>query len=896
MTKLFFLILSTLLLVGCSNGNRPVKLEISAAFTLGPGGYTGGLIVSGRNPTAKLNFVRSSFGGSSLEVSLPNGGWEISVVGWDGSAPSSEIAPFQGTPSCGKASVNLGTSDENVVIKVSEANCLTSDFSGSTFITSPPSMPGIHPLKIITCGSFYEHSVAYPNGKKIDLSNSSTIDSVYCADSLHPKDMRSNTKSIKLVPVNRPFNGPMNPLINSQPFCVNDPSGVFIINEQIPVSNLPLMVIHYNDSDCTNEETRIYFPNGLKNPSPNPGIRIDNLVTLNDTIFDHHSTEVSNRLFLVDNKIKKGWSPFYTLLPEVKCSSGYCGQLASGSLYDYFSEIKYTNGAAPSNVTFEFPTDDQNACQGFSFTGFDTASDCSVVTQNNKKFALITLVPATNCSTMRDDACRSPETDYDFLFNGETKKVYLAGQRDYSGAASPINGVIPFSLIYNQFPSQSSSFTLPAGLIWSNVTGTSSNLDYQLSSSTSADLKTSYNSFYKTYYTDETGASTASLTYVETSPGSLSVNKNYVMLPPSSWEQKDIVTKIIESLGSEDFKWTFAWEKNNDEDDPEKNFGKIGSIRGLFAPDGPGAVFNNFNSCAAASGTKTVQLMEDGIFKTITIIVENIPSSPSTPTPLLKRHPSMCIGGNPNATQAACDSSTNSGYFQKKITMKENNLVSEVALFDCFQKAGRLESVGAGYDMDKSKYYRHKNILVWNTNTSTHARFESYNWNSEATSSTFGATKTSEDLSLIKIQKAGNDKQVEGRSLSYRYENEDYGIRKNVRHLRFRFEYDDTNNPEKWKQSFSYMNFFGNGSVDFFPSGSSSPYFTQQTSLLGDTHFCTSDYSFPLSFESDCSGHGYLIPLTTGVLSVNQLDYKFIKPSDFKQLMKSGTLIDKTWD
>lgn len=92
---------SLLMLMGCGSKESNVSLKVTSGFALSSAGYTGGLVVSGKNSTGQ-RFVKTVFGGSSLSVVLPDGSWELSVVGWDGSAPAINQPPFSGTPYCGK--------------------------------------------------------------------------------------------------------------------------------------------------------------------------------------------------------------------------------------------------------------------------------------------------------------------------------------------------------------------------------------------------------------------------------------------------------------------------------------------------------------------------------------------------------------------------------------------------------------------------------------------------------------------------------------------------------------------------------------------------------------------------------------------------------------------------
>jgi len=846
--------------VSCGSKVSEVNLEVSSSFAITNAGFSGGLVVSGKNTLSGQRFVKTVFGGTSLNVTLPDGTWDMSVVGWDGATPTAGQAPFSGTAYCGKKVVSLASSDIRANIEVTSANCLNADYSGGAYVVGA----AIHPLKIVTCGSFYKHTVN--PATKITSANSPTINSDFCSKSAfsHPVDMQSRSKSIKLIPINKNFDGPYQAQSANNPYCVPETtgnSGVFNLAQSIPVSNLPVQISFFDDSNCQKLSGSVLFPEGLKLGPP----------TKFDSIFENKTADssgpsVANRLIISDNEFHRGWSPLYHLMPDVKCRSGFCGELPVGAIFDYFAEINY-----PSNNPWQLNLPAAaDTCPAIIASKSGPYNLTCTWDPANKKVNL-SATPKFTCTGMENSICRSPENVFNFTSDGVNKKIYFQGRKDYSGVKS-----IRFSHFYENVFTEGDSTTCEQ-LDTATPASTGSSILIPDSKCVMLDgpvvqAIASYNPSTKTFRVDDSGAKYGTVSFVD-GPST----KNLIMLAPDEYEQKDVLKAITSSIGAANLKESFTEHQGNNENDSnhhpnEDKYGTMRKVRNIFSTNGPSMLFDHNTSCLALSGTKSITIVEkdgESNFYEVTVSTNSI-TSPDT---LLTRPNSICVANNPDTSSCTL----NSGKFEKRMAIKKNGVLEEVVLFDCSQKSGRLESVE--YDLDQGKYRRNKDILYWNTDELANSRFENYSISMEATSSDFFSL-TRESYRFEKIHKTGLDS-IDGRVIEYSSGVDELAqVYQNIHNLRFNLV-----DSSGFKLTYSDLNFHEPAGVNFFTDAN---YTSFAANSLADQHFC-SNISFPFVFLGSCFSYNYATgqPALLGPAIMN---YQVVKPVTLKSTISGGYL------
>ncbi len=826
---LHYFVLSWLLaMVGCSGKNNSVTIDVSSVFSLE--GFDGGLIVSGEGPNGQ-SFIKSVFSGSSVNVVLPDGSWKINAVGWDGGTP------FAGTPACGQSTFNLTSTSLNILMKISEANCLSENFSGEAFITPAP-IQTLHPLRIVTCGSFYSHSASEVT--KITTSNSTTIPSNFCSG-LHPLDMRSGARSLKIIPLNKNIDGPVSS--GTDGFCLDESEmkpGIFNTNLQLPIKGLPLKVALYKRNGCQQGIGEVSFLNGLQAGDP----------AKFDSLFDHHVEEsdvlpAANRLFLPTYGLFRGWSPLYHLMPEFKCEGGvHCTALETSPVYDYFFEIDY--GASASNEhTFTFPGVD---CEDIDVRG-ELVKTCNPDNQEE-----ISVRPTTNCSDDLNDICRSPRKEFTLIVNRATKHIYFNGRKSYASEYRPIDYSpfwTPFEALFDKTLTNS-----PVSSVNENIQTFNMNLQDSLSL-----VVVSPQSPYLSE--DE-----SSFDPISTDDG-LSISlQTPVMLPPNARDQKEVLTMIHETMGGTGMTSTFMynWNNGNWEDEQRDEFGKITKIREFFSPRGPSLLFRDKDSCSelASQGVPEVRSIS---FADKTYVVTISPGTDS---------------------------------YEKKMTLEKDNVTESVMLFNCSSSSGRLESVDEGtWNLDS---YRSKEIITW---TEDNFEFYSWQAQAELENgdSTFeDGVKNEETLSYGAIYKKG-PKSVEGRIMDYKWDRDamdPYRIR-SVRFSRdldphaetpFAFSYYFLNDS-RLDNLFTTETLTIEDSLDRAFS-----YQTFKEDKFDSPQFCSTQYIFPFSFIDTSCPMTFLAQNVVDLFApaITLLDYQKIRPEIFKDEFAHMGEIPVDWD
>jgi hypothetical protein len=827
----YFLLSWLLAMVGCSGKNNSVTIDVSSVFSIQ--GFNGGLIVSGEGPNGQ-SFIKSVFSGSSVSVVLPDGSWKINAVGWDGDTP------FAGTPACGQSTFNLTSTSLNLLIKITEANCLSENFSGGAFTTDFP-VQTIHPLRVVTCGSFYYHTVATP-AEKITADNSTSIPSDFCQGH-HPTDMRSSVRSLKIIPLNKNIDGPVSS--GSDALCLNESElkfGIFNTNLQLPIKGLPLKVALFERSDCEGGLGEVNFLKGFQAGDP----------AQFDSLFDHKEQEslnlpAANRLFLPSEGLFRGWSPLYHLMPEFKCEGGvHCTALEEKSLYDYFYDIDYGDGASNEH-SFTFPG---ASCEAIDVSG------TLVKTCNAENSEEISVRPTTNCSEDLNSICRSPTNEFILSVNGVNKKIYFNGRKSYAFPYTPIDYSpfwTPFEAIFDKtrIHRPVTSETVNAY----NVPSNSDSIRLVVVSPLSPPL-----------VSEDPGVFQSILSTLDNAPISL---RKPVMLPPNARDQKEVLSMIHETMGGTGLSSSFMynWNNENNEDAQRDEFGKIRKIREFFSPRGPGLLFADKENCVDLASQdvpdiRSISFTENNVLSTYVVTI-----SPGTDS------------------------------YEKKMTLQKDNVIEAVVLFNC-NSGGRIESVDEGtWNLES---YRNKEIITWTEN-----KFEFYSWREQAKldngDSTFeDGVKNEETLSYGAIYKKGQNS-VEGRIIDYRWDRDamdPYRIR-SVRFSR------DRSLTAITPFAFSYY-FLSDSRLDnFFTSSSQADgdqldraysYQTFKEDKFNSPQFCMTRYEFPFTFEeTECPNTFYVD--TDPILSdITLVDYQMVNPAAFKPMFKNMGNMSINWD
>jgi len=888
-----FLITTLLTLVGCGSKENAVSLEVTSSFAMTAAGYSGGLVVSGKNAIGQ-RFVKTVFGGTSLKVVLPDGAWDLSVVGWDGAAPSAGQAPFSGTPYCGKSSINLSGTDASATVTINAANCLSADFSGSPFVNT--GISEIYPLKIVTCGSFYKHTSATSFTKiTANNSNGAGMTSDFCSSVYHPLDLRSQTKSIKLIPIDKNFNGVYGGQPANNPHCLTGSGGVFNLAQQIPVAGLPVQVAFYEDSGCQKQSSFVLFPDGLK----------DGYAAKFDSIVDNKSADTNgasqaNRLFVSDNGINRGWSPFYALMPNMKCATGFCADFVAGSssakyadaIHDFFMEVDY-QGTVNEPQPLTFPAS-SNICSTVianhpatvpGYTNYLDTPTCTYSVVDGKGQITLMVKPKvaqSPCLGELNDICRSPDQKFILLVNGEEKEIYFSGKKDYAGAVQPV----PFSHLF--FPvRQATNIATCLAYNINNVAIAGANvlapvLDCILTSSPWLRAKPFYNSGNKSFQVENVGTNYGTATFDD---ASAALTLDLLMLPPSEREQRNLTNVIFESIGGTGWMESFKYENNNNNDDDHETraYGSIRRAREFFSPDGPGGLFGDANTddCSSTVGTKQIRLDDKDQPHDYEITIANIDGNTSTDT-RHTRPTAYCNDTNLNPGSCAVAAPENYGKFEKAMLIKEDGVAKEIVLFDCGSQRGRYEAVHS--DMWDGKYQREKELMYWNTQDSAYARFEKYSRQMESTVSNFASTTRSE-RSFEKVFKyAASQDKIHGRVYKYSTYTDPTtsAVSQNLTAARFQLYKSST-----WDYSYAFFDFHEPSTNDLFPAAGE--YATLKAESFTNTHFCGMGFKFPQDFlyNKNCSTFNFLTGEVAPIFGTFT-SYQHIKGTNFDPIMNSG--------
>ena len=309
------LLLSVLFIIhGCGTRNQTeTTLKVSNSFSITSRGYTGGLIIHGKNLSTEEKFTQSLKDGVQFTAILNKGEWLLSAIGWRGDSK------FNGTPHCGKVNTKLSNEQETVYISMNSTNC------GDPFFPKGEvdSEKNIKKINFIgTCDTFFE-KVPLPTDTISTVIVGTTTSKDFCDDPNFPADLKSKVSSIKIFGLNKKPHE-LSYSFGFESDCMgrdlNSTSTFSLKNLILPLNEIPLAIKTYEDIDCKNPIAEFMFKDGL--------------VQGDTTEFDHlllddlsSSTQAAGtppplKLILPSNDLKRGLSPFSALAPSfIKVSS-----------------------------------------------------------------------------------------------------------------------------------------------------------------------------------------------------------------------------------------------------------------------------------------------------------------------------------------------------------------------------------------------------------------------------------------------------------------------------------------------------------------------------------------------------------------------------------------------
>lgn len=244
--------------------------------------------------------AHSASNSNNVTVELKKGTWTFSAIAWDGVTNE-----FEGSALCDVKTVEIKNDSETVNLSLSGTKCAATNWGAAAFRSAE-----FNDLKVVTCGWLYTNAAGNLR------VNSSTPDSYCNTGSPLPPERKTYATSVK-IEIPQIVNGVTSPGLSE---CVSSPTdGVFSSGKRIPTAGLPLKIKLFDVLGCDESNLRNIrgdydFPNGLA------GVQTDQQTVLNAVS--------GTNIFLPTNSIRRGFSDFIAILPQVKCtvpSDGHCG-------------------------------------------------------------------------------------------------------------------------------------------------------------------------------------------------------------------------------------------------------------------------------------------------------------------------------------------------------------------------------------------------------------------------------------------------------------------------------------------------------------------------------------------------------------------------------------------
>ncbi len=308
------LFLSLLLIIsGCGERHQTLAtLKISNSFSITSQGYTGGLIIHGKNLSTGEKFTQSLKEGVQFTTILNKGEWLLSAIGW----PST--TKFDGAPQCGKVTTRLSTEQETIYISMNSTNCGDPFFSKGKVDTQN----NLKKINFIgTCDTFFER-VPLPSDMISSVIVKPTTSNSFCDDQNFPADLKSKVGGIKIFGLNK------KPHELSYSFgfdsdCIgkdsNSTSTFTPTDLTLPHGEIPLAIKTYKDDKCEKPIAEFIFKDGLDQGDTTQfdHLLLDDLSSSIPTA----GTPTHLKLILPSNDLKRGLSPFSFLAPSFRNES-----------------------------------------------------------------------------------------------------------------------------------------------------------------------------------------------------------------------------------------------------------------------------------------------------------------------------------------------------------------------------------------------------------------------------------------------------------------------------------------------------------------------------------------------------------------------------------------------
>jgi hypothetical protein len=333
------LLLSLLfILYGCGTRNQTkTTLKVSNSFSITSQGYTGGLIIHGKNLFTGEKFTQSLKDGVQFTTILNKGEWLLSAIGW----PST--SKFYGPPHCGKVNTKLSNEQETVYISMDSANCGDPFFSKGK-VDTQNNLKKIN--SIGTCDTFFER-VPLPSDTISSVIVKPTTSNNFCDDPNFPADLKSKVGSIRVFGLNKKPHE-LSYSFGFESVCIgldSSSTSTFSPNDlRLPLNEIPLAIKTYKDSSCEKPIAEFIFKDGLDQGDITQfdHLLLDDLssssLTAGTTPQASPSTHL--KLILPSNDLKRGLSPFSALAPSFK------------KFYNGVTSLYET--APTGNVTYDF--------------------------------------------------------------------------------------------------------------------------------------------------------------------------------------------------------------------------------------------------------------------------------------------------------------------------------------------------------------------------------------------------------------------------------------------------------------------------------------------------------------------------------------------------------------
>jgi len=301
---------------GCGTRNQTeTTLKVSNSFSITSRGYTGGLIIHGKNLSTGEKFTQSLKDGVQFTAILNKGEWLLSAIGW------TEASKFNGPPHCGKVNTKLSNEQETVYISMNSTNCGDSFFSKGKVDTQN----NLKKINFIgTCDTFFER-VPLPSDTISSVIVKPTTSKNFCDDSNFPDDLKSKVRSIRFFGLNKKPHE-LSYSFGFDSVCMgldSTSTSTFSPNNLIlPLNEIPIAIKTYEHSNCQKPIAEFIFRDGLDQGDTTQfdHLLLDDLSSSTQATGTPQQASPSTplKLILPSNDLKRGLSPFSALAPSFK--------------------------------------------------------------------------------------------------------------------------------------------------------------------------------------------------------------------------------------------------------------------------------------------------------------------------------------------------------------------------------------------------------------------------------------------------------------------------------------------------------------------------------------------------------------------------------------------------